>query len=281
MGNGFCVRCGAALNAGDRFCTQCGAPIDDASHAAAAQKKPPHAASFIAARQAGVETTQRGHVASQQREATCSACQKPLEKDARFCIFCGTAVADTVANAVTATAPEGTPSESSWHSRAVEPMMAAAQNAEREDHYVAGSSFGVGSPYLVDDDSDDEGTTLLNEEQEPPFDIDEKTTVLAPADPRAWLCREATGERYEVECPAVIGKGSAATCRIVGNGAISRKHAKVTLVDGVFYLEDLGSTNKTKVNHEELTPGENVELASGDVIELADEVFVLEVEDGA
>lgn len=83
-----------------------------------------------------------------------------------------------------------------------------------------------------------------------------------------------------MECPAVIGKGSAATCRIAGNGAISRKHAKVTLVDGVFYLKDLGSTNKTKVNHEELTPGEKIELSPGDVVELADEVFVFEVEGG-
>ncbi len=44
------------------------------------------------------------------------------------------------------------------------------------------------------------------------------------------------------------------------DGKVSRRHAQITLEDGVAYLEDLGSTNGTKVGDRKLAPGERVAL---------------------
>jgi pSer/pThr/pTyr-binding forkhead associated (FHA) protein len=52
------------------------------------------------------------------------------------------------------------------------------------------------------------------------------------------------------------------------DGKVSRRHAQVGSDSGVLTLEDLGSTNGTKVNGTALAPGEKVTLKSGDTISL-------------
>jgi hypothetical protein len=47
---------------------------------------------------------------------------------------------------------------------------------------------------------------------------------------------------------------------------VSRRHAKITCVDGVYLLEDLGSTNGTWLNQRRLTPGVPHRLHNHDVI---------------
>jgi hypothetical protein len=50
---------------------------------------------------------------------------------------------------------------------------------------------------------------------------------------------------------------------------VSRKHAIMTLKDGYLYLEDLGSTNGTRINGFQLTANQKYRLRDGDEIEFA------------
>lgn len=48
---------------------------------------------------------------------------------------------------------------------------------------------------------------------------------------------------------------------------VSRRHAIITLNEGYLYLEDLGSTNSTRINGFQLTPKQKYRLRDGDEIE--------------
>ncbi|MCA9882014.1 MAG: FHA domain-containing protein [Anaerolineae bacterium] len=50
---------------------------------------------------------------------------------------------------------------------------------------------------------------------------------------------------------------------------VSRKHAVLTLFDGSLYLEDLGSTNGTRINGFQLTPRQKYRLRDADELEFA------------
>lgn len=50
---------------------------------------------------------------------------------------------------------------------------------------------------------------------------------------------------------------------------VSRVHARLTLHDGFLYIEDLGSTNGTRINGFQLTPNQKYRLRDGDEIEFA------------
>jgi len=50
---------------------------------------------------------------------------------------------------------------------------------------------------------------------------------------------------------------------------VSRRHAIMTLKDGYLYLEDLGSTNGTRINGFQLTANQKYRLRDGDEVEFA------------
>ena len=107
-------------------------------------------------------------------------------------------------------------------------------------------------------------------------DADDQTTVL-PIVPQVTLERLGTGELLSRPLPFVIGKGSAADVRIGGNPTVSRRHARV-FSNGVDVLvEDLGSTNKTKVNGSEVAQDAQVGLGDGDRLLLSDEAFTVHI----
>ncbi|MDO5695607.1 MAG: DUF6382 domain-containing protein [Eubacteriales bacterium] len=64
---------------------------------------------------------------------------------------------------------------------------------------------------------------------------------------------------------------------------ISRRHALITEGDGIYYLEDLDSTNGTSVNDVILTSGVRHPLSDGDVLRFAGEAYrlMLTMGDGA
>lgn len=107
-------------------------------------------------------------------------------------------------------------------------------------------------------------------------DADDQTTVLS-AEPQITLERLATGESFSRPLPFVIGKGSAADVRIGGNPTVSRRHARVFSSGGDVLIEDLGSTNKTKVNGSEVAQGTRVGLGDGDSLLLSDEAFAVHI----
>jgi pSer/pThr/pTyr-binding forkhead associated (FHA) protein len=55
---------------------------------------------------------------------------------------------------------------------------------------------------------------------------------------------------------------------VVGDSSVSRRHAQITFRDGVWVIQDLGSTNGTSVNG---VPAGRVVLYAGDIVTLGEQ----------
>jgi pSer/pThr/pTyr-binding forkhead associated (FHA) protein len=64
----------------------------------------------------------------------------------------------------------------------------------------------------------------------------------------------------------VIGRETGAAKLVIADAGVSRRHARISQVAGLYAIEDLGSTNGTFVNGERVTG--SAPLVSGDLIEL-------------
>jgi hypothetical protein len=108
---------------------------------------------------------------------------------------------------------------------------------------------------------------------EPAESADERpgaTRVMeAPARRRAWLhvlSGQGSGRRFPVEDEAVVGR--LPECDVtLDDPSVSRRHARISLTDGQWEIEDLGSTNGVRVNGSSvsrapLRDGDRVELGS-------------------
>jgi pSer/pThr/pTyr-binding forkhead associated (FHA) protein len=73
------------------------------------------------------------------------------------------------------------------------------------------------------------------------------------------------GQQVPVDGPLVIGRSPDAEV-VLQDGQVSRRHARVTPAEGGALVEDLGSSNGTLVNHEELhspvlaRPGDDIQI---------------------
>jgi pSer/pThr/pTyr-binding forkhead associated (FHA) protein len=76
----------------------------------------------------------------------------------------------------------------------------------------------------------------------------------------------------------VIGRDGSADFQ-VPLSTISRQHARISETDGVYVLEDLGSTHGTVLNGKRLDKGEKKLLRSGDIIELTRARITATIED--
>jgi pSer/pThr/pTyr-binding forkhead associated (FHA) protein len=65
------------------------------------------------------------------------------------------------------------------------------------------------------------------------------------------LRSEADGTETPVSHGMVVGRGDDCDL-VIRHGVVSRRHARINLVDGVPWVEDLGSTNGTRVNGEQV-----------------------------
>lgn len=252
MAQRFCMNCGKPLREQDKFCMNCGAPAGGTSPAAAplGVPRPPQ------------------HATPATRPVPTPAPQPPARKKTHFW--------NRKNRAAQATAPVATPVPPAV------PRRPAATPSPMPVTQPAPSRTGAFAPTSAPAGWGDESTTVLAEPA-PALRAgdDEATTVLAEA-PRVTLVRERTGERMELALPAVVGKGSAATCKISGNTAISRQHVRIaaeetTGVVARVTAEDMGSLNKTRLNGDLLVKGKPRALLDGDKLMLADETFVVHV----
>ncbi|MBX3219421.1 MAG: FHA domain-containing protein [Labilithrix sp.] len=86
--------------------------------------------------------------------------------------------------------------------------------------------------------------------------------------PEAWLVAESNGARYPLLEECVIGRTNDADIR-VESAQVSRRHAEVFANAGDYWIADLGSTNPTIVNGEDLGRAPH-KLAPGDVVLVGD-----------
>jgi Ca-activated chloride channel family protein len=77
------------------------------------------------------------------------------------------------------------------------------------------------------------------------------------------------GQSFPLLAENIIGRG-ANTEIPVGSGQLSRHHARVVFVNDKYVLQDLGSTNGSRVNGVQI---HSQELSEGDLVELGDAVF--------
>ena len=85
----------------------------------------------------------------------------------------------------------------------------------------------------------------------------------------------AAGRRVELDSSLVVGRGTA-DLAIDDDPGVSRRHALFRTSEGTLEVEDLGSSNGTRVNGEQIsTP---TQLISGDVVALGGTVIEIHVE---
>ena len=85
------------------------------------------------------------------------------------------------------------------------------------------------------------------------------------------------GNRFSVAVPAdaldsqdgvVVGRNPYQSKVVIDHSEISRRHFRMYYSGGRILIEDLGSTNKTKVGNAVLTPGVRAELREGDILQV-------------
>jgi hypothetical protein len=94
---------------------------------------------------------------------------------------------------------------------------------------------------------------------------------------RLGTLRAATGQELALTAPElIIGRSDPVRGHTPDvdllpfdpSQTVSRRHVRIAHRDGHAYIEDLNAFNRTKVNGEELTPHQEVELHSGDHLRL-------------
>lgn len=113
----------------------------------------------------------------------------------------------------------------------------------------------------------DEETVLLDLQGN-----DEATVLLDQDREIAYIKRIKTNEIIELnKNEFLLGKGSQCDFIIYDNPTISRQHAKISCINGKYYLEDLNSLNHTKVNNIKID--QITELVNEDTFCLSNEEF--------
>ena len=82
----------------------------------------------------------------------------------------------------------------------------------------------------------------------------------------------ALPDLYITRLPFVMGS-DAACDGVINDTTISRKHAVITKVDDTYFIEDLNSSNGTKVDGEFVSYKTKVSLKKNDSILLANQLY--------
>lgn len=273
-----CWQCGARVGAGQRYCTACGAvlarPASRGSVSASERLSTPSASTGEVGRERGAKrlfgglfkrkdrtagktgsSADDGHVGGalqtpvDPRPTLCPQCKSPVAPGRKFCMECG------------------------YDLRGLAKGPALGSTGRMTGGYAGdGQDEGEG-------EDEDEATSILNVSP----GMDEATTLLVeePAVPAARLVRLNTGQSYDLELPAVVGKGTAADCVIEGNNAISRKHASFDLDPddpSACIMTVLGATNPTRLEGAVIEAGESARVVDGQTLTFADEDFEFHLE---
>lgn len=128
---------------------------------------------------------------------------------------------------------------------------------------------------VLNEAQSDIGTIVLNEAQS-----DIGTTILTGQRPQEMylesLESDRSGHNSIRNCGRIITVGrSVSKCdHVIHDDGVSRRHAELIWRGDWIEVIDLGSTNGTKINGNELTPGEAVCIKVGDVVSFGDTRFL-------
>ncbi len=159
--------------------------------------------------------------------------------------------------------------------------VAQTQTASVEDEYTAEAPL----ENLEENNEDDSALALTEEETgliPTGFDEDEKTKTAIAA-PLEYSVKVFKGERLLQEL-ALEGTswdfGRDQDCHYtIKSKKTSRKHFTVLNNRSKFFVKDLGSSNGTFLNKQQLPVNQEIELKSGDYIEVSEFRFIFEIKD--
>lgn len=135
----------------------------------------------------------------------------------------------------------------------------------------SGAHLGTGSP-----------SSASAWREETPVEPAKPAPRPIPAEPVHLI--DATGKIASLVCAArnltvplqkktfVIGREEGEVV-LDGDGAASRQHARISYLDGEYWVEDLNSTNGTWVNRHRIR--QKVELSRGDILQVGESTFVV------
>ncbi len=132
---------------------------------------------------------------------------------------------------------------------------------------VSGSSTG-----LTKQSKENEADNSVNKKPEP----DSQPGGMTRTTKKAWIVRVKTDEIISLKQDRIkLGRSETmADYQLLGNSSIGRVHAMVLNRDEKYYIVDNNSKNGTFLNSKKLDPDSEYELADGDSIRLANEMFV-------
>lgn len=87
------------------------------------------------------------------------------------------------------------------------------------------------------------------------------------------LVRRDTGEKYLLDDTVLIGKSAEQVQVLIASPVVSRIHAKISMRDEAYYLEDSHSKNGTYINGIRLEPEKPIRLQDGDTLVFANVSF--------
>lgn len=111
-------------------------------------------------------------------------------------------------------------------------------------------------------------------------DAEAATVVLTnnamPAYEVPVIVRKSTGEEIPVNKQVFcIGKADQGVdYKVAGNKSISRRHAYITSINGIYYLRDNNSTNHTYLNGQQVYSNIDVVIPDGSIIKFSNEEFL-------
>ena len=110
--------------------------------------------------------------------------------------------------------------------------------------------------------------------------MDGQTGVLHENTTKAWLVHES-GNRITVNKNRfIIGKAQGVDYRI-NNNTVSRNHCRILMRGDEFYVEDLGSTNGTFIDGEQLSESVPTKITNGQSLTISDEHYTFEISGGS
>lgn len=126
----------------------------------------------------------------------------------------------------------------------------------------------------------EEDTKLLhvqeetNREETTQLLCEDKTELLYVKTTLLLKPREDTNEPIQIESNyGMIGSSKASNIICIPCKTISRRHAKITKESGVYFVEDLESTNGTYINGKRLEKGRKERLNQGDILTFAEHTY--------
>jgi hypothetical protein len=285
----LCPGCGAENLPGEMFCPECGtpleapAPVETVAPVTAAPEEPvatvetpaPVETVAPAAEPAPAEETVEptpGAEADQAPEPTCAACGAALRPGDAFCFACGARLADQQAVAETPAAPAPQETVVSVPTAAAEPTPsecpACGAHVQPGDLFCdfCGAALAGAAASAAATTAAPVATTTTPQPIAAGLSGEQPYLVVAASGIEIPLPQGAEALAGREDPYSNVFPDVDLTPHGGEEAGVSRRHFKLTLAEGRYAIQDLGSTNYTWVNQQRLEPNTPTRLADGDEI---------------